>query len=32
MSLEGEFMRVNEALCQILGYTPEELQELTSSS
>jgi len=29
VSLEGQFMRVNEALCQMLGHTSEELHELT---
>jgi PAS domain S-box-containing protein len=28
VSLEGQFVRVNAALCQILGYTQEELLEL----
>ncbi len=28
VSLEGQFMRVNEALCRILGHTPEELHKL----
>jgi PAS domain S-box-containing protein len=29
VSLEGKFMRVNEALCHILGYSAEELLERT---
>ena len=32
VSLEGQFMRVNEALCQMLGHTSEELHELTFQS
>jgi len=28
VSLEGQFLRVNEALCRILGHTPEELHKL----
>ena len=28
-SLEGRFIRVNHALCRLLGYPPEELVELT---
>jgi PAS domain S-box-containing protein len=29
VSLEGQFMRVNDALCQMLGHTSEELHALT---
>lgn len=29
VSLEGQFMRVNDALCSMLGYTADELHELT---
>jgi PAS domain S-box-containing protein len=29
VSLEGRFRRVNRALCDILGYSPEELELLT---
>ena len=29
VSLEGEFLKVNSKLCQILGYTSQELMKLT---
>ena len=29
LTLEGKFLRVNQALCNTLGYTLEELRELT---
>jgi PAS domain S-box-containing protein len=29
ISLDGHFMRVNKSLCDILGYSPEELAKLT---
>jgi PAS domain S-box-containing protein len=29
VSLEGQFLRVNDSLCQILGYSSEELAERT---
>ncbi len=32
VSLKGEIMRVNETLCQILGFTAAELQERTFQS
>jgi PAS domain S-box-containing protein len=32
VNLEGKFMRVNEALCHILGYTAAELEERTFQS
>src|SRR6476660_8978987 len=32
VSLEGKFLRVNEALCQMLGHTSEELHALDFQS